>query len=64
MSADITKDEERRVMLLHWFWRVMAMSCVIWYVVMTFYVGVRGAIDIRTMLRNLSAQKEDAAERG
>ena len=51
-------------MLLHWFWRVMAMSCVIWSVVMTFYVGVRGAIDIRTMLRNLSAQKEDAAERG
>ncbi len=53
------------MILLHWFWWVVAMACVVWYVVMTFYVGVRGAIDIRTMLRNLSAQKEaeDAAAR-
>jgi len=52
-------------MLLQWFWWVVAMACVIWYIVMTLYVGVRGAIDIRTMLRNLSAQKkaEDAAAR-
>lgn len=49
-------------MLVHLWW-FLAMACLVWYVVMTVYVGIRGAFDIRTMLRSLAEQKdaEDAA---
>jgi hypothetical protein len=34
-----------------WFWLVWA--CVIWYSTITFYVSVKGVLDIKHMLRNL-----------
>jgi len=37
----------------HWFWWVATMACVIWYSSVTVYVAVRGAMDIKGMLRRL-----------
>jgi hypothetical protein len=34
-----------------WFWLVWA--CVIWYSTITIYVSVKGALDIKQMLRDL-----------
>lgn len=42
----------------HWFWFGITMACVIWYSVITLYVAVRGALDIRTMLRHLARRHE------
>ena len=43
-----------------WFWLVWA--CVIWYSTITIYVSVRGALDIKQMLRDLKerGEKRDA----
>jgi len=40
----------------HWFWWLLTMACVLWYSVVTIYVTVEGAKDIKTMLRRLSQQ--------
>jgi hypothetical protein len=42
-----------------WFWIVTGIGCFAWYVVATFYIAVRGALDIRGMLAQL---KQDNAE--
>jgi hypothetical protein len=39
---------------IHWFWWLLTAACIIWYCSVTIYVGIRGGIDIRRMLRNLS----------
>ena len=49
--------------LHNWFWWLLTMACVVWYTTITVYVGVRGALDIKHMLRDLAArpeEKEDA----
>ena len=38
------------------FWWLLTMASVGWYLIITAYVGVRGALDIRAMLRRLEAQ--------
>lgn len=45
-----------------WFWLVWA--CVIWYSTITIYVSVKGAFDIRQMLRDLKERgdKRDTAD--
>lgn len=35
------------------FWHILVWACVIWYSTITVYVAVRGASDIRSMLRRL-----------
>ncbi len=47
-----------------WFWLVWA--CVIWYSTITIYVSVKGAFDIKNMLRDLKerGEKRDAADTG
>ncbi|MDO8589589.1 MAG: hypothetical protein Q7T82_21400 [Armatimonadota bacterium] len=35
-------------------WWILTAACVIWYSSITLYVTVRGAFDIRQMLRRLS----------
>ncbi len=37
----------------HWFWAVVVAACLLWYSTVTVYVAVRGAADIRAMLRRL-----------
>ncbi|MBI5095076.1 MAG: hypothetical protein HZB26_21905 [Candidatus Hydrogenedentes bacterium] len=43
------------------FWVVVAVICVAWYTVVTVYVAVRGASDIRGMLARLKATESGAA---
>ncbi|MCX5685537.1 MAG: hypothetical protein NT049_17915 [Planctomycetota bacterium] len=42
----------------HWFWWLMTAACMVWYSTITVYVAIRGAFDIRGMLRRLSATNE------
>ena len=42
------------VMIKHWFWFATTAAVVVWYSSITLYVAVRGAIDIKHMLRNLA----------
>jgi hypothetical protein len=43
--------------MLELFWRYLLYACLAWYTGVTLYVAVRGAFDIRTMLKNLSLPK-------
>ena len=38
----------------HWFWAAVTVACLAWYSTVTIYVAIRGAADIRSMLRRLS----------
>ncbi|HOX37245.1 MAG TPA: hypothetical protein PL033_04580 [Candidatus Brocadiia bacterium] len=38
----------------HWFWFLMTAAVLVWYSTVTVYVAIRGAMDIKTMLRNLA----------
>jgi hypothetical protein len=38
----------------HWFWGAVTLACLTWYSTVTIYVAIRGASDIRNMLRRLS----------
>jgi hypothetical protein len=44
-------------MIVERFWWLLTMFSVAWYLTVTVYVAIRGAIDIRHMLRRLEAQK-------
>jgi hypothetical protein len=37
----------------HWFWWLLLVACLVWYSTVTVYVAIRGAIDIKQMLRRL-----------
>jgi hypothetical protein len=43
-----------------WFWLVWA--CVIWYSTITVYVSVKGAFDIKHMLRKLEENHRESGE--
>jgi len=42
----------------HWFWLALAVTCVAWYSTITIYVAIRGAKDIRSMLRRLQVRQD------
>jgi hypothetical protein len=44
----------------HPFWGIITIAVLVWYSTITIYVGVRGALDIKHMLRNLK-EKGDTA---
>ena len=46
-------------MKLHLFWYLLTAACVVWYSTITVYVAIRGALDIKTMLGRLGAQKRE-----
>jgi len=46
----------------HWFWATTTLVCLAWYSTVTVYVAIRGAADIRTMLRRLSEGKSRSQE--
>jgi len=46
----------------HWVWWMLTMACVVWYATVTVYVAVRGAIDIRNMLRRLKSQTTEETQ--
>jgi hypothetical protein len=41
----------------HWFWWLVTMTCVVWYSTITLYVTVKGAADIKGMLKRLADQQ-------
>ena len=42
----------------HWFWWLLTAACMVWYSTITVYVAIRGAADIKQMLRRLGEQGE------
>ncbi len=38
----------------HWFWWLLTMACLAWYATVTVYVAIKGAADIKGMLKRLS----------
>ncbi len=44
----------------HPFWFSLVLACVLWYSTIMVYVAIRGAADIKAMLRKLSAPSEEA----
>ena len=45
----------------HEFWWCLTIGCVVWYSTVTVYVAIRGASDIKKMLRHLA---QDSSESG
>lgn len=43
----------------HWFWGALTIACLAWYSTITIYVAIKGAADIREMLRRLSRGRQD-----
>jgi hypothetical protein len=41
------------------FWLILTLGTLIWYVVLLGYVAVRGARDIKEMLKSISAQSPE-----
>ena len=41
------------MMAEHPFWWLLTMACVVWYSTITVYVAIRGAADIKEMLKRL-----------
>jgi len=50
-------DSIRTMLTDHWFWGATTIACLAWYSTITIYVAIRGAADIRNMLRRLSDGK-------
>jgi hypothetical protein len=40
------------------FWFLVTLACVIWYSTVTVYVAIKGAADIKGMLRRLTTNYE------
>jgi hypothetical protein len=45
-----------------WFWWLLVMICIAWYSTITVYVGIRGAVDIKQMLKRLSDEMDKVDE--
>jgi hypothetical protein len=43
----------------HPFWWTLVMACVVWYSTITIYVAIRGAADIKGMLKRLGDSNFD-----
>jgi hypothetical protein len=50
-------DGLRNMLQNHWFWGSLTIACLVWYSTITIYVTIKGAGDIRQMLRRLSRAK-------
>ena len=37
----------------HWFWHLLALAVVLWYSTITVWVAIKGALDIREMVKRL-----------
>jgi hypothetical protein len=45
-------------MTARWFWFILTIAVMVWYSTITIYVGIRGAFDVRQMLRDLGKKDE------
>ena len=41
------------------FWLILTAACLVWYTVVTVYVAIKGAGDIKEMLRNLAENNRE-----
>jgi len=41
----------------HPFWGLLTLAVLVWYSTVTIYVGIRGSIDIKQMLRRLKERQ-------
>jgi hypothetical protein len=49
----------------HPFWAALTLAVLVWYSTITVYVAIRGALDIKHMLRKLKeTQADDGARPG
>jgi hypothetical protein len=48
--------------ILQWFWWLLTAACVAWYSTITVYVAIRGAADIKGMLKRLADTQDELAE--
>ena len=48
----------------HWFWWLVTLAVLVWYSTVTIYVAVKGALDIRQMLRRLKEGEKQRDKRG
>jgi hypothetical protein len=46
------------------FWKLLAAACILWYSTITIYVALRGARDIREMLRRLKENRSSVTNDG
>jgi hypothetical protein len=46
----------------HGVWGGLTLAVLVWYSTVTAYVAVRGAMDIKHMLRELAARQRDPGE--
>jgi hypothetical protein len=44
---------------MHWFWHVLTLAVVVWYSTTTIWVAIKGALDIRTMVRRLDEENQE-----
>lgn len=42
----------------HPFWGLITLAVLVWYSSVTVYVAIRGAVDIKHMLRRLASQRD------
>ena len=50
------------MMTNHPLWGLLTLAVLAWYSTITIYVGVRGIVDIRQMLRKLKENHRDVGE--
>lgn len=43
----------------HPIWWLLTAACVVWYLTITIYVAIKGAADIKTMLKRLSERSSE-----
>jgi hypothetical protein len=55
-------DKLRDMLGNHPFWALLTLAVLVWYSTITIYVGIRGSLDIKHMLRNLAARQRDSAQ--
>jgi hypothetical protein len=46
----------------HWFWFLLSIACLVWYSGITWYVTIKGAKDIKDMLKSLSDRQQKDAQ--
>jgi hypothetical protein len=49
-------------MSLRLFWALLTIACVVWYSTITVYVAIRGALDIKHMLKRLAEQESGGGD--
>lgn len=55
-------DQVHSMLNNHPFWALLTLAVLVWYSTITIYVGIRGAIDIKHMLRALRDDASDDRE--